>query len=71
MGYGKKGWFSTYITMMKNSFEYASKSVTHHDKWITRGLSLLFAIIWYIFTIFVFIVVPILIVVAIILFVFL
>lgn len=58
MGYGKKGWFKTYITMMKNSFEYAKNSVSKHEHWVTRGLALLFAIIWYIFTIVIFILLP-------------
>ena len=62
MGYGKKGWFKTYWTMMCNSFKYASNSVSRHDHWISRGLSLLFAIVWYIFIIIVFIGVPLLLV---------
>ncbi len=59
MGYGKKGWFKTYITMMRNSFQYAAHSKSRHNHWIARGFSLLFAIIWYIFTITVFIILPI------------
>ena len=59
MGYGKKGWLSTYFTMMRNSFEYASNSVSRHDHWIARAFALLFAIIWYIVTIAIFIVIPI------------
>ena len=62
MGYGKKGWFKTYITMMHNSFQYAKNSKRHHDHWIARAFSLLFSILMYIFTIAVFIIVPLLII---------
>ena len=62
MGYGKKGWFKTYITMMKNSFEYARNSKSRHDHWVARGFSLLFSIIMHIFTIVVFILLPLLII---------
>lgn len=70
MGYGKKGWFKTYITMMQNSFNYASNSVSKHDSWIARGFSLLFAIIWYIVTIAIFIGIPIALIVFVILLIF-
>lgn len=58
MGYGKIGWFNTYINMMKNSFEYANNSVSNRDHWIARAFALLFALVWYVFTIVVFILVP-------------
>lgn len=64
MGYGNKGWFKTYITMMANSFEYARNSASKHDVWIARAFSLLFSIIWYIFTIIVFIILPLAIIVV-------
>ena len=64
MGYGKKGWFKTYLTMIRNSFEYASNSVSKHDHWLARAFALLFAIIWYIVTIVVFIAIPIVAIIA-------
>lgn len=69
MGYGKKGWFKTYITMMKNSFNYAKNVTTKigKEKWYSRGLSLLFAILWHIFIFIVFIGLPILVVTLIVL----
>ena len=71
MGYGKKGWFKTYIKMMNNSFKYAANSVSKHDHWLARGFSLLFAIIWYIVTLAIFIGVPIAIIIFIVLLFFL
>ena len=58
MGYGNKGWFSTYIQMMCNSFNYASNSVSRRQHWIARAFSILFAIIWHIVTIVIFIGIP-------------
>jgi len=60
MGYGKKGWFLTYFTMMQNSFKYAANSGTAGEKWFTRGLALIFSLVWFVFTIFVFIGLPVL-----------
>ena len=58
MGYGRRGWFKSYITMMKNSFQYASNSTTKHKHWIARAFALMFSIIWYIVTIAIFVIIP-------------
>lgn len=61
MGYGKKGWFKTYIQMMKNSFKYDHGK---RGKWHSRGLSLLFAIIWRIFVVVLFVIIPLFVIAA-------
>ena len=62
MGYGKKGWFKTYIDMIGYSFEY-SRGLATNQKWIIRFFAQLFSVIWHIFVISVFIILPIFIIV--------